>query len=116
MSLVVCGSSELPKGSMMTVDVDGKPILVGRTTDNSLFAVRNRCPHQGAALSGGRLEPLVSASGRDMVKFDDTFVIRCPWHRYEFNTANGVCPIDAARRVRVYEIREIDGQVVLPTL
>jgi nitrite reductase/ring-hydroxylating ferredoxin subunit len=116
MSVVVCTSSDLPEGSMMPIDVDGKPILVGRTADNTLFAVRNRCPHQGAALSGGRLERLVVASGRDRVELGSTFVIRCPWHRYEFETASGVCPIDAARRVRVYEVREVDGQVVLPTL
>lgn len=43
--------------------------------DNELFAIKDRCPHQGAKLSGG-------ACTRDGY-------IVCPWHKFGFDLRTG---------------------------
>jgi nitrite reductase/ring-hydroxylating ferredoxin subunit len=51
----------------------GKAFCVVRTQDG-IFAMDDKCPHQGASLSGGY------CSGGNIV---------CPWHHYHFNLKNG---------------------------
>lgn len=43
--------------------------------NNELFALKDRCPHQGAKLSGGTCTK-------------DGFIV-CPWHKYGFNLRTG---------------------------
>lgn len=52
----------------------GKKILLAQTTDG-FYAVQDRCPHNGASLSGGYCTP----EGE----------VVCPLHRYRFQLKNG---------------------------
>ena len=64
---------ELKDGMMKLVSVDGTPILLIKQ-HGKIFAVDNRCPHQGCGFSGGTL---------------DGNVIVCPCHEWRFNLGDG---------------------------
>jgi 3-phenylpropionate/trans-cinnamate dioxygenase ferredoxin subunit len=42
------------------------------------------------------------------------YVVRCPWHGYEFEVTSGRCPADPEHeRVRVYSVLVEDGTIVV---
>jgi nitrite reductase (NADH) small subunit len=57
------------------------------------FAVADRCPHMGAAMSGGRIK---------------AGVIRCHMHGWEFDVGTGDCKTKKWAKLPRYEVR-IDG-------
>jgi nitrite reductase/ring-hydroxylating ferredoxin subunit len=69
----VLSSSELAKGKMRAVEVEGRSILLVNF-DGSLFGVSNICTHQEAFLSEGTLV------GKSVV---------CPLHGSEFDLETG---------------------------
>jgi hypothetical protein len=40
-------------------------------------------------------------------------VVRCPWHKWEFDIATGRCLVDERLRVRRYAVRLEDDEVVI---
>jgi 3-phenylpropionate/trans-cinnamate dioxygenase ferredoxin subunit len=106
-------SSELGRGEMKPVDVGGTAIVVMRAPDGALFALRDRCPHHGAALSGGRFEEMVVAAAPGQFAMSGDFLVRCPWHQFEFMAETGICPIDDRQRVRRFTVEDVDGRIVL---
>ena len=95
----------------------GRELLVYRWGDR-FVAVRNRCPHQNLAFTGGRVFSLVRArsSQSEMVAEADEPVLVCPAHRYEFDS-RGMCVTQqhGAQRLRVksYPVKAVDGRVVV---
>lgn len=65
----------LRNGGMRAVTLNDEQILVGRDGQGDLFAMRDRCPHRGMALSKGRFD-------------GDT--VMCPFHGWRFGT-DGRC-------------------------
>ena len=61
--------------TLRAVELSGEQIVLGRDAAGSLFALRDRCPHRGMALSKGR--------------FDGT-ALTCPFHGWRFST-DGRC-------------------------
>jgi nitrite reductase (NADH) small subunit len=53
--LRVCGDDELPHGRVRTLDTPAGRVAVFRAEDGVLYAIEDRCPHRGAALSRGVL-------------------------------------------------------------
>jgi nitrite reductase/ring-hydroxylating ferredoxin subunit len=100
---------------MRAVDLDGVSIVVVRVPTGEVYALRNSCSHLRASLSNGLLEPQVLGDAVGDRGFSATeFVVRCPWHGYEFDVKTGRCPADPERnRVRVYPIDVTDGEIVL---
>ena len=72
------------------LDLEGRPVGVVRT-EQGFFAVRNRCPHQGADICLGtvRGSMVPSAVPHEYEFRSDTLVVACPWHRWEFELATG---------------------------
>lgn len=66
----------LKKGKMLAKSLLGEPVVLGRTEDGKVFAMRNICPHRGIPLSYGWLE------GCDL---------RCCYHGWKYNTQSGQC-------------------------
>jgi len=64
---------ELKEGTMKLMSVEGTPILLIRQS-GQIFAIDNRCPHQGCGFSGGTL---------------DVLVIVCPCHDWRFDLQTG---------------------------
>lgn len=105
-------SSALKAGRQQRVMVAGEPVLVGRTVQGEVFAIRDVCPHRGVPLS----------AGRQMPGPDGGMTVQCPYHGWQFGTGDGVCRVmpslvegqamDPARvRVRRYPAVERHGLV-----
>jgi nitrite reductase/ring-hydroxylating ferredoxin subunit len=106
----------LDPGSKRCVNVAGVDVVVIRTKDGRVHALRDRCPHAGAKLSYGRVLSMVvtGESGSGYALNEDVTGIRCPWHALEFDLETGRCFADPKRfRVRVYEVTVEDGMVSL---
>lgn len=86
---VVGPVESFPPGSRCRVEVGGRMIAVFNV-DGRLFAVRDRCPHQGAPLSAGSVWGLIYPEGEGRVAFaSDRKFVRCPWHGWEYDLATG---------------------------
>lgn len=103
-------SSELKPGKLQRYELLGEPVLLGRTRQGQVYALRDICPHRAAPLSAGRL---VDDGGEPRVE--------CPYHGWRFGL-DGACRVipsllddqdlDPARiRVRAYPVRESQGLV-----
>jgi len=60
---------------LRAVELNGEQIVLGRAPDGTPFALRDRCPHRGMALSKGRF---------------DGDALMCPFHGWRFGT-DGRC-------------------------
>lgn len=93
---------ELPDGKGRRIDVNGSAVLVVRSGDR-VFAIGNRCTHQGAPLdrgrvqAGGSLPTLTCAAHGSMFGLEDGRVLRGP----------------ATKRVEAFDTRVVDGSVEL---
>jgi nitrite reductase/ring-hydroxylating ferredoxin subunit len=113
MSVVVCAAEELRPGDMVSATLEELPIVVVRTHDGELHGLVDRCLHQGARLSGGRL--LAGTDGLRVGEYrlrEDDVVLKCPWHGYEYDVRTGCALFDSRRRVRRVEVLEEDGLIV----
>lgn len=105
---------ELPAGQMRAVKVGGVSILIIHTDDGSLHALRNVCAHQGAKLEHGPLQRAVSSDGLGSYALADDYVVRCPWHGFEYDAASGRALADPDHcRVRAYRVSVEAGRVLL---
>lgn len=107
-------SEDLPEGRVIRTIHGRTSVLVVRS-GGVVHCVQARCPHQGADLSQGIVQG-TSTSSRpgDFQYVRDGEIIRCPWHRWEFDLTNGSCLADPERyRVRAYATHEEDGKVYL---
>jgi nitrite reductase/ring-hydroxylating ferredoxin subunit len=104
-SHVVARVSELPPGERIIRTIAGRSIGVFNV-GGEYFALRNRCPHQGAALCQGRVQGAVSAALPGQFDYDAaTPVLRCPWHGWEFDMRTGGSWFDPrGTRVRSYDV------------
>ncbi|MEZ4383138.1 MAG: Rieske (2Fe-2S) protein [Nannocystaceae bacterium] len=79
----------LPVGEARVVRHEDARIAVFRPSAAELYAVDNRCPHEGY--------PLARGSVRDCV-------VTCPWHNFKFDLRDGRC-VMGDEEVRVFPIR-----------
>lgn len=112
----VCKTHELRSGQLREQRVGGVTIAIGRN-GREFYALRNRCPHQGAPLAGGSLSGTIVASAVGEFRYGrDGEILRCPWHGWEFDAKTGCSLHDPeATRVGVYDtlIEGDDVYVVL---
>ncbi len=94
------GFGDLPDRRPTRVNVDGVDVLVVRSGEE-VFAIANRCPHQGAPLHRGP------------VRFSGSLkTVQCPIHGSTFALADGkVLRGPATQPPRAYETRIVDGTV-----
>lgn len=85
----------LPDREGKLVEIGGEPIAIFRDGE-SVHAIDDLCPHQGASLSTGSYH-----GGR----------VICPWHDWIFDTTTGRCPRDTHEPVRAHATRVRDGRV-----
>jgi nitrite reductase (NADH) small subunit len=107
--------SQLSTGEIRAVRVDGVAVAVLRTPDGRVHALRDICSHHRARLSLGELQPRVVSDRPGTYAWDDeNYVLRCPWHGYEFDVQSGHCVADPeGHRVRAYAVSIEDGMIVL---
>ncbi len=102
---IVGTAAEIGPGSRKIVEVDGVSIGVFNV-GGTYYALRNRCPHQGAQLCQGSLKgtALPSMPG-EYIWAREGEILRCPWHGWEFDVTTGQSICNPHRvRVRAYEV------------
>jgi len=107
---LVAPSAHVKLGQQVRCLLHGKPVLVGRTLERQLFAMRDICPHRLVPLSAGR-----------QVETAGEMTVECPYHGWRFGT-DGVCrlipslmdddPYTASDfKVAAYDAVEVSGAV-----
>jgi nitrite reductase/ring-hydroxylating ferredoxin subunit len=118
MRVVVGRLAEFPPDTRRIVRVGNRSIGVFRVGDR-LYAVRNRCPHQGGPLCLGRVLRRVVADEPGRVRYAaDPPLIACPWHGWEYDLETGQSFQGPSEpRVRAYEVtvERIPGPYVAET-
>lgn len=82
-----------------------------------VYAFANRCPHMGGPVCQGEVLPKLEERLNDAREIvaeqwsDETFLLTCPWHGWEFDVASGRCHVDPAFRLTAYETR-VEGRDV----
>src|SRR5256884_8210168 len=69
-------SSEIRGQKLVTAMLLEVPLVLGRTSEGKVFAMRDSCPHRGIPLSYGRL---------------DGKVVECSYHGWRFDACSGQC-------------------------
>ena len=91
---------DLPESRATKVQLDGTAVLLYRSAER-IFAIGNRCTHQGAPLDRGP----VKVSGSEAT-------VTCPAHGSMFRLEDGrVMRGPAARPVPAYDVRINEGAV-----
>jgi nitrite reductase (NADH) small subunit len=104
---------ELLPGHARAATIDNLAIVVVRTPEGNVHALRDICPHHGAQLSRGTLERTVGGDELGAYDLLDGYTLRCPWHGYEFDVATGRCLADERQRVRSYPVTVEDGVIIV---
>jgi 3-phenylpropionate/trans-cinnamate dioxygenase ferredoxin subunit len=112
---VVAGPvASFPPGQQKSVDVDGRAIAVFNV-GGRFYALRDVCPHQGAALSGGVVTSSITATCPGEYEFHpEQKLVRCPWHGWAYDLATGQSWSDPDHsRVRHYPIEIEPGTALI---
>ncbi|MGA2681144.1 MAG: Rieske (2Fe-2S) protein [Candidatus Bathyarchaeia archaeon] len=86
---------ELKEGTMKLVSVEDTPILLIKQF-GQIFAIDNRCPHQGCGFSGGNL---------------DGTVIVCPCHDWRFDLRTAEYEKEPMMKLMKYEWIIKEGKI-----
>lgn len=99
---------------MRVVSKGRAPVVVACTSPGKFRAVRGICPHQGALLGRGRLWWLTSSDEPgEYTLSEESGILRCPWHGFDYDLETGRCVSDSGLRVKTYPVSVEDGQVVV---
>lgn len=116
--ILVCKQGELRSGATRIVRIDDIEIAVIRH-DESYYAYRNLCPHQGGPVCEGVRMPMVidviDDEGRFLRQgYDETDMhIVCPWHGYEFHLETGENVCNKRLKLKKYDVIQRDGEIYL---
>jgi nitrite reductase (NADH) small subunit len=107
--------SDFPDQQLTKVEIGGTEMGVCRWGDE-VFVFRNRCPHEGAPLCSGFLQKKLSATliedEPELEVDEQSPVILCPWHRWEFDLRTGKAAWPGFR-MRTYRTTVDDGRVIV---
>lgn len=109
----VGAADELAPGQMVAAELGDLPVVVIRDEQGKLRAFVDRCLHQGARLSGGRLVPCIDGGVVGEYRAAGRPALKCPWHGYEYDIETGCVAFDQRRRLRKVAVAEIDGRIVI---
>jgi len=88
---------EVPKGSVLAVEVDGTPVALVHAEDDQFYAIYNECSHAAVALSEGEV---------------DGCTLECWLHGSRFDLRTGQpTGLPATEPVPVYPVEVRDGEV-----
>lgn len=112
-------ADDLAPGNRVTVcDVGGHRVGVVRVA-GQLHALADRCPHRGAPICSHG-EVVADSAAFDPASppsagADDpeASLLRCPWHKWDFDPVTGACRVAPKYRLRRYHVWEDAGDVVV---
>lgn len=106
---------DFPDRELTSVEVSGMKIGVCRWGER-IYAFRSTCPHEGAPLCSGFLQKTLTGEIREegvaLEVGEDSPVVMCPWHRWEFRLEDGSAAWPGYR-MRTYRLTREDDRVVL---
>jgi nitrite reductase/ring-hydroxylating ferredoxin subunit len=105
--------AEFPQGRIRLVDVDGRSIGIANAGD-TVYAVLNVCPHELAPVCEGALGGTMLPSTQGDADYGlEGRILRCPWHGYEYDLADGgrAAFTSFRGRVRLFDVTVEDGTV-----
>ena len=103
------------EGERRLVELAGHTIGVFRV-DGAFYALADRCPHRAAPLcSSGEVVNDVEGFGDAVLVGRKNALVRCPWHKWDFDIVTGRCVVDAKLRVRRYPAW-VDGEELVVSL
>ncbi|MDF2725886.1 MAG: (2Fe-2S)-binding protein [Paenibacillus sp.] len=113
LKLLACKYEELKQSDMKAVVVGRTSIVLVRSQDDSIYALRNVCPHKGPCLSDGMIDRGCSSERAGEYIYDgQTELLRCPWHSWEFDIKTGKSVINPEHvKVKTYAVTVEDGNV-----
>jgi phenylpropionate dioxygenase-like ring-hydroxylating dioxygenase large terminal subunit len=90
-------SADIRRGSLKRHEILGQPVMLGRSPDGELVALRDICPHRAAPLSAGRFvrEPGGEAS------------VECPYHGWRFGADGGCRAIPSLTEGQAFDLGRI---------
>ena len=95
----VCTLEEIPRlGARRVTRADGVTIALFRTAADTVFALRDQCPHKGGPLSQGIVH------GEN---------VTCPLHGWCIGLATGHAAAPDEGTVERFAVRVVDGEVHL---
>jgi len=95
------------------VTAGGREVGVLRWRDR-FYAVHNRCPHQSGPVCLGVVSgKLQGAAPGSMDVDDETPVLACPWHGWEFDLDRGRALWDESYAVKTMPVHVEDGRVLV---
>jgi 3-phenylpropionate/trans-cinnamate dioxygenase ferredoxin subunit len=93
-------------GTRAILEIEGREVGIFNV-GGRYFAFRNRCPHLGGPLCGGKvLDLVISSEGPGDIRLEPTSpMLVCPWHGWEFDLSSGQSYCDPHRwRARRYQV------------
>lgn len=110
----VASVDEFAPGTRVRVRIGSRSIAVFNV-DGAYFAIVDRCPHQFAPLSRGRLQGTVICNAEtnwETEWVDEGMVVACPGHGMEFDLRTGKA-YGYALRIATYTVEVDSGEVYL---
>ncbi len=102
-------------GDVHLLDLGGHRVGLFRVGAD-FHALADRCPHRGAPLvSAGRPVRGIALLGGAPTRGDAPALVRCPWHKWDFEIATGRCVVHPRMRVRRYEVIVEGDELVVTT-
>ncbi|MDH6465351.1 non-heme iron oxygenase ferredoxin subunit [Micromonospora purpureochromogenes] len=93
----ICSTEDVPKGTVISADVDGTAIAVVHGEDDTFYAVHDECSHAAVALSEGEVEGCT---------------LECWLHGSRFDLRTGEpTGLPATEPVPVYPVEVRDGDI-----
>ncbi|MFT5284976.1 MAG: nitrite reductase/ring-hydroxylating ferredoxin subunit [Planctomycetota bacterium] len=87
--------TDVQVGELLTKKIGESQLVLGRSAETGLFALDNRCPHEGYPLASGDLK---------------NCELTCVWHNWKFKVTDGSCVV-GGEGVRSYPVRVVGGAV-----
>lgn len=99
----MAAADDVTEGEPYVVEVNGREVGLFRL-DGSIYAIPNRCPHQGGPLCEGPVEGTVIADEEYRLHYDhENEIVYCPWHQLPIRVTTGECLSFAEMSVPTYE-------------
>jgi nitrite reductase/ring-hydroxylating ferredoxin subunit len=103
-----------PEGTLRLIEIGGHGVGLTQV-DGHLHAIANRCPHRGAPICSGRITTPIEVRDGELTLGNRASLLRCPWHKWEFEIVTGQCVVDPRLRVRKYAVR-VEGDEIVVSL
>lgn len=107
--------------SVQEIQEAGKKIVEVKEMEIGIFLVgenyyawRNVCPHAGAPVCEGRVCRTTLPSLTYEYEYShNQQVLRCPWHKWEFDLKTGRNLVDSSVKLKQYEVIVEDNSIYL---